>query len=255
MGTYSGAVVIEEITCVSCGAPVDPGARHCAYCGAPVATVRCAACFSMSAPTAAFCAGCGRSLGLEPLALPDSLACPRCSGRLSAFGGDPGRLYDCSSCGGQFVEHALLRDLLERREICGAAVPRRPLRSASQGEPVHYVPCPSCRVLMNRHNFGDTSGVIVDLCSKHGVWFDTGELPRVLEFVEEGGLSRARQRELAAPRREAPTSTIDETHRGPLLDDTLRSSTPRAWEGGYVDDAKEVVVTLLHEIGEWLERH
>jgi hypothetical protein len=45
---------------------------------------------------------------------------------------------------------------------------------------------------MNRKNFGDSSGIIVDVCSLHGCWFDAGELPAVLKFVEEGGLARAR---------------------------------------------------------------
>ncbi len=48
--------------------------------------------------------------------------------------------------------------------------------------------------MMNRKNFGASSGVIVDVCAKHGTWFDAGELPRVLAFVESGGLARARSR-------------------------------------------------------------
>ena len=31
------------------------------------------------------------------------------------------------------------------------------------------------------------SGVVVDVCSAHGTWFDEGELPRVLAFVESYG--------------------------------------------------------------------
>jgi Zn-finger nucleic acid-binding protein len=46
--------------------------------------------------------------------------------------------------------------------------------------------------MMNRRNFGGQSGVIVDVCAKHGTWFEAGELPRALEFVESGGLTRAR---------------------------------------------------------------
>lgn len=45
---------------------------------------------------------------------------------------------------------------------------------------------------MHRKNFGATSGIIVDICSRHGSYFDAGELPRVLEFVRRGGLARAR---------------------------------------------------------------
>jgi Zn-finger nucleic acid-binding protein len=48
---------------------------------------------------------------------------------------------------------------------------------------------------MNRQAFGRISGVVVDVCREHGVWFDPGELGEVLAFVERGGLTRARERE------------------------------------------------------------
>jgi Zn-finger nucleic acid-binding protein len=48
---------------------------------------------------------------------------------------------------------------------------------------------------MNRKNFAQSSGVILDLCAKHGVWLDRGELERVLGFVADGGLARARAHE------------------------------------------------------------
>jgi hypothetical protein len=47
---------------------------------------------------------------------------------------------------------------------------------------------------MNRNNFGGSSGIVVDVCPHHGVWFEPGELPRILEFVQAGGLERARER-------------------------------------------------------------
>jgi Zn-finger nucleic acid-binding protein len=48
---------------------------------------------------------------------------------------------------------------------------------------------------MNRVNFGKRSGVIVDACAQHGTWFDADELRRVVEFVRDGGLERARVQE------------------------------------------------------------
>jgi Zn-finger nucleic acid-binding protein len=47
---------------------------------------------------------------------------------------------------------------------------------------------------MNRQVFARISGVIVDVCKDHGVWFDTGELEAVIEFIEAGGLEAARER-------------------------------------------------------------
>jgi Zn-finger nucleic acid-binding protein len=60
---------------------------------------------------------------------------------------------------------------------------------------VSYVPCPDCKQLMNRSNFAKASGVIIDTCKKHGVWFDAGELPQIIEFIQKGGMEISRQRE------------------------------------------------------------
>jgi hypothetical protein len=50
---------------------------------------------------------------------------------------------------------------------------------------------------MNRTNYGHLSGVVVDVCKEHGLWFDRDKLQGVLKFIEGGGLERGRQRELA----------------------------------------------------------
>ncbi len=160
----------------------------------------------MNVAEAAHCIGCGRELGLEPLYEPGDLACPECRGPMQRFRGHPGRLHDCSTCGGQFVEHQLLRSFLERRQIIGEAVPRKARRREGPNPlsaPVKYRKCPVCSAVMNRKNFGGSSGVIAEVCSQHGLWFDVGELPLVLRFVEDGGLARERyRREEAARRRE-----------------------------------------------------
>ena len=62
---------------------------------------------------------------------------------------------------------------------------------------ISYVPCPICSNLMNRSNFARASGVIIDTCRNHGVWFDADELPRIVSFIREGGMRTARQRELS----------------------------------------------------------
>jgi Zn-finger nucleic acid-binding protein len=180
--------------CPACGGEADERARACRYCGAPIATVRCASCFHLNVLESLCCSGCGHTLGLEPLRSPrgSALACPACKHALEPFRGGPGQLLDCGRCGGQFVEHALLRELLERREVLGSAVPHHTRRENPLTQPVRYVPCPACQNFMNRRNFGKTSGIIVDMCHQHGTWFDAGELPRVLAFVQSGGLERAK---------------------------------------------------------------
>jgi len=188
---------LEVRRCPVCGAPVAAGAASCDYCAAPLETVRCAACFVQNSADAIHCAGCGQKLGLQPLETPVDLACPSCKQTFHAFGSGHRLLCECARCGGQFVEHELLNELLERREL-HRTVPRPPPpRENPANAKVRYLACPRCGSLMNRHNFGDSSGIVVDVCARHGVWFDAGELPRILEFVQAGGLERARERKVA----------------------------------------------------------
>lgn len=184
------------LCCPNCGGTTPEDSRNCRYCRAPVATVRCLHCYHMNIPSAVHCSGCGVEVGLEPAGDSDFLACPSCKIDFEVFEGGPGKLRDCGKCGGQFVEHALVRDLLERREAYGLAAPRPARKWNPLESPVRYVACPVCREIMSRKNFGGSSGVVVDVCSIHGIWFDTGELPRILAFVESGGLARARRREM-----------------------------------------------------------
>jgi Zn-finger nucleic acid-binding protein len=227
----------------------------------------------MSAPTATYCEGCGFQLGLEPIAGVTPLRCPDCKIELDSFAGENGCLHDCGRCGAQFVDNPLLRDLLQRRAVCGLAVPRRPMRQPGEGQPVRYVPCPACAQLMGRKNFGGTSGIIVDVCRDHGVWFDAGELPRVLEFVESGGLVEQHRRDVAELNRrraELRVAAVDaagerpsgESTRTPLSslsssdhgDPSVYHSGPAAWQHGFLDDARDVVATILTRIGESLHK-
>ena len=80
---------------------------------------------------------------------------------------------------------------------------------------VKYLPCPRCRQLMNRVNFAQRSGIIVDVCAGHGTWFDANELHRIVQFIRDGGLTTAREfekQEIERVRRMAtlrqPTQTV-----------------------------------------------
>jgi Zn-finger nucleic acid-binding protein len=164
----------------------------------------------MNIPDAGFCSGCGRQLGLEPVGEVGHLPCPLCKQAMQRYRESQGDLFDCGVCAGQFVEHPLLREMIHRHAVdyapeTAVTLPRRP-------DPrTVYIPCPECTSLMNRKNFGGMSGVVVDVCKKHGTWFDEGELPRVLEFVASGGLERAKRREeeeASRVRRDAAVASV-----------------------------------------------
>lgn len=148
----------------------------------------------MNLPTAVHCVACGTELGLEPIPEPEDLPCPACR---TPFVGIPtegnGRVHECPQCGGQWLDHRTLRTLFERRVQLSYGLDQRSLTPPLSTR-VQYLPCPMCQRLMNRKNFGERSGVIVDVCKPHGVWFDPGELPRVLAFVANGGLEEAARR-------------------------------------------------------------
>jgi Zn-finger nucleic acid-binding protein len=206
----------------------------------------------MNVPDAVHCSGCGRRLGLEPLGQRDQLKCPHCQQPFEAFSGGPGLLHDCATCGGQFVEHALLRDLLERREVYGQIAPR-PQRTCNPAtQRVRYIPCPACGALMNRRNFGRSSGVIVDICHQHGVWFDSGELPRVLAFVEAGGLQRARRREQEERRLQRATGSQPAM----VLPASTGSLGTSAGAGPttFLEDCTEAAASLLGFVSDLLGR-
>jgi Zn-finger nucleic acid-binding protein len=149
----------------------------------------------MNTVDALHCSGCGAELGLEPITSQSTLVCPACRIAFEQYTDDSASLFDCTRCGGQFVEHALLKNLFERQPVYTLET-RRNAERVTTREPVVYRPCPCCQTIMNRKNFGRSSGVIVDICSRHGVWFDAGELPRVIDFVRSGGLARAQRAEL-----------------------------------------------------------
>jgi len=196
----------DQLTCVPeaatfkcsvCGAPAHAGDFSCRYCSAGIATLRCSRCFQMNMAEAQHCSSCGVELGLiVESALQSSLCCD-CRSPLELMIESAGSLLNCRKCGGQFVEHALLRSLLESHEPIGQAFADAPYQRPQKAsrERVHYRPCSVCQQRMNRKNFGGASGVIVDVCARHGTWFDAGELPQVLAFVKSGGLVRERARE------------------------------------------------------------
>jgi Zn-finger nucleic acid-binding protein len=202
----------------------------------------------MNVPQADHCSGCGRELGLEPILEPGQPCCPVCAVALQVHAAGPGRLFDCPSCGAQFVEHALLKDLLERRETYALGMSRTPRPSTGGEQPIRYVKCPACGDLMNRKNFGGSSGIVVDVCAKHGVWFDQGELPRIMKFVEDGGLARARAREEERARRR------DAERRAREAADGVRLGAIAGDTGSFVDDLERAGHALLSYVIHALKR-
>jgi Zn-finger nucleic acid-binding protein len=121
----------------------------------------------------------------------------------------------CDTCAGMFIPHEtfeMMQDTSNRQIETTAITPRQPV--AKLEETVSYVRCPVCRQMMNRQNFARISGVIIDTCGKHGVWFDAGELESIMDFLARGGLQKARERELEHQKLEQKLATARQESHG-----------------------------------------
>ncbi len=193
----------KVLRCQGCGASVPADATQCPYCQAQVATVACPACFALAPLTASHCPACGAALasrneGASVAAGP----CPACAKPLAATRIGSLDVGECRACGGLWLDQQAFEGLAASREGQGAvlgALPGPAARDAGSAEPlaaVQYRPCPRCQQRMNRVNYARRSGVVLDVCKDHGMWFDRDELRRVLLFIQEGGLERSRERDL-----------------------------------------------------------
>jgi Zn-finger nucleic acid-binding protein len=127
------------------------------------------------------------------------MTCPECKEALMKASVGGMDLNQCHRCGGVWLDQELFERVAADREERGAvlgALPGDQARGTLASENVHYRRCPTCGRMMNRTNYGRISGVILDTCKSHGVWFDKDELRRVLEFIQKGGLDKSRERQL-----------------------------------------------------------
>jgi Zn-finger nucleic acid-binding protein len=125
----------------------------------------------------------------------EGLHCPRCTRGLATRRYAELEVEECDQCGGLFLTPAMLDRVVESRDQSTGLRLALPQPKPFLEQEIRYLRCPACDKLMNRQAFGRISGVVVDVCRSHGVWFDAGELTQVMQFVERGGLERARERE------------------------------------------------------------
>ena len=152
--------------------------------------------------SAAFCASCGarreRVDGVDA-----STRCPGCGDGLVRVPVGGTSLLECRQCDGVWLEAADFERICTDQEAQAAVLhhitPRAP---ADARAPVRYRPCVRCGKMMNRMNFGQVSGTVVDVCRGHGTFLDAGELHAIVTFIRGGGLDRARQRRIEELREE-----------------------------------------------------
>lgn len=195
------------IRCGNCGGTPKADDRHCPYCDVALTTIRCARCLAHAMQGDQHCRACGHLLAVAVHTLKPGprgvLHCPRCNVELQARMVGDAVLDECTRCGGLWLEHEVFRDIVAARrdqEALFAALDRltpstspAPTSSPATGEKF-YVGCPQCGTTMDRRQFARVSGVIVDICKPHGVWFDHDELSRIVRFVGQGGMETAQEK-------------------------------------------------------------
>jgi len=255
------------VRCSACGAPREGSEPECRYCGSSftvherdIDTI-CPVCMARVSGGARFCDHCGSPILVDQAAAASTtLCCPACGPRQllrsRQFAGEPVAVSECVICAGLWSDRRVFEVLLVRArhgQLGGAAVaiagsrPERPagtvgkVGTAPAGAGGHlYRPCPVCGALMNRQNYGRKSGVILDICGSHGIWFDLDELPRVLAWIQGGGEERAGQLAAEEARTEAREQRLETEVRSSLDDGS--------W--GYAQPNRNLLGSLVNLLGE-----
>ena len=205
----------DVVRCSSCGGPRLQGKPSCAFCNADFTLHErdlhtiCPGCMTRVSDRAKYCHHC--ACPLLPAAeagQPTEHLCPACgdsteltSRRIDTAGVT---VLECPRCAGLWVNGDEFAVLTEKSRSIGSPFEREqsplpntvaPSNTAPTPSEPLYRPCPLCSKLMNRRNYGRRSGVIIDSCGGHGIWFDAHELDRVLRWIRSGGEAAAKRRD------------------------------------------------------------
>lgn len=192
------------VRCGQCGAARRAGSTACGFCEADFTVHErdlhtiCPSCVARISDSARFCHHCG--IAIQPQGTIGEVSvrtCPACDSRPALFRRSLGErglaVEECHACAGLWLPTSTFGQLVAAART-GAPPPTLAVaQPAPSGAPTAppggtlYRPCPSCQKLMHRQNFGRRSGVIVDSCKECGLWFDFGELDRLLGWVRAGG--------------------------------------------------------------------
>jgi Zn-finger nucleic acid-binding protein len=196
----------EVRRCRSCGASVTANAEACDYCGSAIIrddkklSLICPECYARNEEQSRFCAACGVAFRPEPVpSASEELPCVKCECPMPMRRVGGLLVRECPRCHGLWAPGESFEELVNRaievqRGHGSGQLPGSGPRVKGGNpvaEPVQYRKCPACGVLMQRKNFRQTSGVVIDRCHAHGTWLDADELEQIAGFVLSGGLERS----------------------------------------------------------------
>lgn len=188
----------EALGCPNCGGAVMSDKTQCEYCRSRLKTVGCPSCLGLMFLGSKFCKHCGKKVtAVSVIERDDAGKCPRCKVDLQFLEIGETNIRECNNCGGFWSDTETFESICQNSEQQSAVLGFIGSESHPHAHPstISYVPCPDCSNLMNRSNFARASGVIIDICKSHGVWFDADELTKIISFINSGGMARSREKE------------------------------------------------------------
>ena len=116
-------------------------------------------------------------------------SCPRCDLEFSSIPLNlhgPLAVAHCSTCGGLFFEKEQLRSLIMTavadEQAPSMLIELLPDNSQTREHSSGYLPCPICKSLMNKDQYGERDAVTADVCPMHGLWLDREALRPILAW-------------------------------------------------------------------------
>jgi Zn-finger nucleic acid-binding protein len=214
------------VRCSSCGAPRTGGEEVCNFCQSEFTlhemdmhTV-CPGCLARISEKSKYCHHCSMAIIPESTAGEVSeLKCPSCEDQphlhSRRIASEQATVLECHKCAGLWLGHDAFNVLSKRADQefqhRGAEIDWSSFPQGEQESDWRYRMCPKCAYPMVRRVFGKRSGVMIDLCREHGVWFDANELKSILAWIRSGGLAIAGKAAADTARRRAKERALEDS--------------------------------------------
>ncbi|MBL4774187.1 MAG: zf-TFIIB domain-containing protein [Alcanivoracaceae bacterium] len=224
------------VRCSSCGGTRGKDNEpYCRYCGSSFTlherdlNTICPYCMTRISSKARFCHSCSTPIVADSEDfVKTTMPCPSCDdSKLHSrkMMRQSFSLKECNHCAGLWISAGVFRHLEQKAQLVAASGVLagivenniNKVRQETNSPEKYYRKCPQCNVLMHRRNYANSSGIVVDVCSKHGMWFDIHELEEILNFIRSGELLKnqkksARRAKLAM--RRAKTAPVKKSLAG-----------------------------------------
>lgn len=171
--------------------------------------MKCKSCGASLPLKTTICQYCGISNDIDlrgfheyTINIPESdRICPSCNISMKTLDlkiGDHFYIEQCDKCFGLFFDIGELERILDESVSKNYSIDFKRLKNIEKEfqieDKIVYKKCPVCQELMNRKNYGTRSGVVIDICSDHGIWLNGGELRKLMEWKNAGGMILHKQR-------------------------------------------------------------